>query len=178
MLARRRVSISLKIAVSIKYVPLSGRQPQVHERSFMPHKQVEKLDQRCTFDLHFRSVRVIHVVTANITAKEKLKMTTLIPEENGTHAATASNKKPKTNKEPRVAPRRAKVAPVKPKSARKGTLAKKAPKARTKPEVAESPVARDGRKTAKILDLLKRPRAASSKELINATACLRPVVPA
>ena len=99
-------------------------------------------------------------------------MTTLIPEENGTHAATASNKKPKTNKEPRVAPRRAKVAPVKHKSARKGTLAKKAPKTRTKPEVAESPVARDGSKTAKILDLLKRPGGASSKELMKATGWL------
>jgi hypothetical protein len=138
----------------------------------MPHKQVEKLDQRCTFDLHFRSVRVIHVVIANITAQEKLKMTTLIPEENGTHADTASNKKPNTNKKPRVAPRRAKVAPVKPKSARKGTLAKKAPKTRTKPEVAESPVARDGSKTAKILDLLKRPGGASSKELMKATGWL------
>jgi Protein of unknown function (DUF3489) len=115
--------------------------------------------------LHLRRTQVIHVVTATITAKENSKMTTLIPEENSTPAATASSKKPIANK-------KARVAPAKPKSARKGTLAKKVPKTRTKPEVAESPVARDGSKTAKILDLLKRPGGASSKELMKATGWL------
>jgi hypothetical protein len=99
-------------------------------------------------------------------------MTKLIPEENGTPAAAASSKKPKPNKKARVAPRRANVPPSKAKSARKATPAKKAPKGRTKPEVAKPKVARDGSKTAKILDLLKRPRGATSKELMKATGWL------
>src|SRR5258708_3655617 len=99
-------------------------------------------------------------------------MTKLIPEENGTPAAAASSKKPKLNKKAHVAPRRANVPPSKAKSARKATPAKKAPKGRTKPEVAKPKVARDGSKTAKILDLLKRPRGATSKELMKATGWL------
>jgi hypothetical protein len=99
-------------------------------------------------------------------------MTTLIPEENTTAATTASSKKPKPNKKARVAPRRANVAPAKAKSARKATPAKKAPKGRTKREVAKPKVARDGSKTAKILDLLKRPGGATSKDLMKATGWL------
>ena len=99
-------------------------------------------------------------------------MTTLIAEENTTAATTASSKKPKPNKKARVAPRRANVAPAKAKSARKATPAKKAPKGRTKREVAKSKVARDGSKTAKILDLLKRPGGATSKDLMKATGWL------
>ena len=99
-------------------------------------------------------------------------MTTLIPEENGTPAATTASKKPKASKKARVAPRRANVAPPKAKSARKAKASKKASKARTKPAVAKSTVARDGSKTAKILDLLKRPGGATSKELMKATGWL------
>ena len=99
-------------------------------------------------------------------------MTTLIPEENGIPAATATSKKPRANKKARVAPRRANVAPPKAKSARKATPAKKAPKSRTKSQVAELKVARNGSKTAKILDLLKRPGGTTSKELMKATGWL------
>ena len=99
-------------------------------------------------------------------------MTTLIPEQNGTAAPTASSKKPKANNKARVAPRRANVAPAKAKSARKATPTKKAPKGRTKPEVAKPKVARGGSKTAKILDLLKRPGGATSKDLMKATGWL------
>jgi hypothetical protein len=99
-------------------------------------------------------------------------MTTLISEENGTAAATPSVKKPKAHKKARVAPRRANVAPPKAKAARKAKASKKASKARTKPAVAKSTVARDGSKTAKILDLLKRPGGATSKELMKATEWL------
>ena len=99
-------------------------------------------------------------------------MTTLIPEENTIAATTASSKKPKPNKKARVAPRRANGAPAKAKSARKATPAKKAPKGRTKREVAKPKVAGDGSKTAKILDLLKRPGGATSKELMKATGWL------
>ena len=99
-------------------------------------------------------------------------MTTLIAEENTTAATRASSKKPKPNKKARVAPRRANVAPAKAKSARKATPAKKAPRGRTKREAAKPKVARDGSKTAKILDLLKRPGGATSKELMKATGWL------
>jgi hypothetical protein len=99
-------------------------------------------------------------------------MTTLIPEENGTAAARTSSKKPKAKKRARVAPRRAHVPPGQAKSARKATPAKKAPQGRTKPEVAKPKVARDGSKTAKILDLLKRSGGATSKELMKATGWL------
>src|SRR5258706_423015 len=99
-------------------------------------------------------------------------MTTLIPEENGTVAATAASKKRKPNTKARVASRRAHVAPAKAKSARKATPAKKAPKGRTKREAAKPKVARDGSKTAKILDLLKRPGGATSKDLRKATGWL------
>lgn len=99
-------------------------------------------------------------------------MTSLIAEENTTAATTASSKKPKPNKKARVAPRRANVAPAQAKSARKATPAKKAPKGRTKREVAKPKAALGGSKTAKILDLLKRPGGATSKELMKATSWL------
>jgi uncharacterized protein DUF3489 len=101
-------------------------------------------------------------------------MATLMPEENGTPTATAAGKKPKANKKPRVAPRRAHVAPAKAKSARQAPPAKKAPKRRNKPQFAAKPnvVARNGSKTAKILDLLKRPGGTTSKELMEATGWL------
>jgi hypothetical protein len=98
-------------------------------------------------------------------------MTTLIPEVNHTSAATATGKR-KPNTKPAVASRRANVAPVKTKSARKATPAKKAHKGHTKPEAAEPKAARGGSKTAKILALLKRPDGATSKELIKATGWL------
>jgi hypothetical protein len=99
-------------------------------------------------------------------------MIRLIPEANGTAAATARSKKPKSTKKARVAPRRAHVAHAKAKSAHQATRAKKALKGRTKPEVAKPKVARDGSKTAKILDLLKRSGGATSKELMKATGWL------
>jgi hypothetical protein len=101
-----------------------------------------------------------------------LKVTTLIPEENGTSAATATGKKPKANKKARVAPRRGHVAPAKANSARKAMPAKKARKGRTQPQVSKPKVARDGSKTAKFLDLLKRPGGATSKDLMKATGWL------
>ena len=98
-------------------------------------------------------------------------MTKLISQENAA-AATATTKKPKPNKKARVAPPRANVASVQAKSARKATPPKKAPKGRTQPKVAEPKGARGGSKTAKILDLLKRPDGATSKELMKATGWL------
>jgi hypothetical protein len=121
--------------------------------------------------LHFWGTRAIHVVTAEIPFKEK-KMTTTIPQENSTIAATASTKKPKANKKAPVAPRRANVVPANAKSARKATLAKPAPKVRTKREVAKPKAAHGGSKTAKILGLLQRPGGATAKELMKSTGWL------
>jgi Protein of unknown function (DUF3489) len=99
-------------------------------------------------------------------------MTTLIPEENGAFAGAASSRKPKPKKKARVAPRRAHVAPAKAKSARKAMAAKKAPKGRPQPQVTKSRVTRAGSKTSHMLDLLKRPGGATSKELMKATGWL------
>ena len=79
-------------------------------------------------------------------------MTNLISEENAA-AATAATKKPKRNKKAHIAPRRAHIPPARPKSSRKATSAKKAPKGQTKAEVAKPKVARSGSKTAKILGI-------------------------
>ena len=99
-------------------------------------------------------------------------MTTLIPEEDVTIAATAATGKRKPNTKAAVASRRANVAPSKAKSARKANPTKKAHKGRTKREVAKPKAARGGSKTAKILDLLQRPGGATSKELMKATGWL------
>jgi len=71
---------------------------------------------------------------------------------------------PKPTKKARVGVRRADVATKKGKPAKKASPGKKAPKRPTKPDDA-----RPGSKTAKILDLLKRPGGATMKELIKAT---------
>jgi len=81
-----------------------------------------------------------------------------IPQEQTNHApATATVKSAEPAKKPRVAKRRAHVAPPKAKPARKATRAKQAA------------TARRGSKTAKILDLLKRPGGVTLKKLMNAT---------
>jgi hypothetical protein len=67
-----------------------------------------------------------------------------------------------------VGARRANVAPAKPKSGKKASQAKKAPKSAKKAKGAK-PVARDGSKTAKVLDLLKRSGGVTGKELTRAT---------
>jgi hypothetical protein len=88
-------------------------------------------------------------------------MTTLNPEETGTAVAAASNKRKPMTKA-LVASRRADVAPAKANSGRKPKLANKAHKGRTNPRVAK-PKVRDGSKTAHVLELLKRPGGATSK---------------
>jgi hypothetical protein len=57
---------------------------------------------------------------------------------------------------------------MKPKLGKKASPAKKAPKGRTKAQPAK-PRARSGSKTAKILDLPRRPGGASARELLKAT---------
>ncbi len=85
-------------------------------------------------------------------------MITSIPQEQTKNTrATAIAKGAEPAKKPRVAKRRAHVAPSKAKPARKATRAKQAA------------TARRGSKTAKILDLLKRPGGVTLKKLMNAT---------
>jgi len=74
---------------------------------------------------------------------------------------------PKTTKTARAAKRGAHVAPKKGRPGKKATPAKKAPK--TPKGEKKGGAARDGSKAAKILELLKRPGGATSKELMKAT---------
>ena len=90
-------------------------------------------------------------------------MTELI-EETAAAPKAASIEKPKANKKARVTPKGAHVAPKKGKSGKKASPAKKAPKGAKK-----AVGARDGSKTAKVLDLLKRPGGVTAKELMKAT---------
>jgi hypothetical protein len=114
---------------------------------------------------------VIHVVTAVINRQGALKMITTTTEETGTAPATTAGETPKPNKKASAAKRARHVAPTKAKSGKKATPAKKTAKGRTKAKVA-TPEARDGSKTARILDLLKRPGGVTSKELMKATGWL------
>jgi hypothetical protein len=90
-----------------------------------------------------------------------------IPEETANTQASASAEEPAPAKKPRVAAHRAHVAPPKAKLGKKAGPAKKATKGC---KSAQSPKkamgARQGSKTAKVLDLLKRPGGATRKELI------------
>ena len=84
-------------------------------------------------------------------------------EENGTAQAVGPVEDPKPKKKARVAPQRAHVAPKKAKSGKKASSTKKAPKGQNKPAV------RDGSKTERILDLLKRKDGATLAEIMKAT---------
>jgi Protein of unknown function (DUF3489) len=79
--------------------------------------------------------------------------------------ATASAEEPKGTKKARAGRQGAHVAPKKGKPAKKATPAKKAPKTAKK----KSEAVREGSKSAKVLDLLKRPDGATLKELMKAT---------
>ena len=86
-------------------------------------------------------------------------------EETGAAQATATGEPPKPTKKAHVARQRAHVAPAMAKSGKKASPAKKAPNAQKK-----ATGVRDGSKTAKVLDLLKRPDGATLKELMKATS--------
>ena len=91
-------------------------------------------------------------------------MNTSIAEETGTAQATTTGDQPKPNKKARVAKQRPHVSPKKAKSAKKASSPKKAPKSQKKAKSA-----RDGSKTAKVLDLLKRAGGVTAQELMKAT---------
>jgi hypothetical protein len=88
-----------------------------------------------------------------------------------TETAATATAEPQATKKSRVGPRRAHVAPVKPKSAKTARSTNKAPKSAKKakgPKNTGSP--RDGSKASKILNLLKHPNGATAKELMKVTA--------
>ncbi|HUA85865.1 MAG TPA: DUF3489 domain-containing protein [Bryobacteraceae bacterium] len=102
-------------------------------------------------------------MTAVITAKGE----NMIANTEQTETAPASTTaEPKATKKASAGARRAPVAPKKGKSGKKASPAKKGPKAQRGAKKNDS--ARDGSKAATILELLKRPGGATSKELQKA----------
>ena len=96
-------------------------------------------------------------------------MTSNIEEHSNTEAG-ASVRAPDVPTKASVAPHKPRVAPAKGKSGKKASRAKKAAKGakaakRGKPESG----ARQGSKTAKVVDLLKRPGGATLREIMKAT---------
>ncbi len=90
-----------------------------------------------------------------------------ITEETATAPDTAGEEQSKRSKKAARWPRRAPVAPAKGKSGKKASPAKKAPKSAKKAKAAK-PV-REGSKTDRILELLKRPGGVTSTELMRVT---------
>jgi hypothetical protein len=119
--------------------------------------------------LLLRRTRVMDVLTAVINRRGETTMTTLTTEEQ-TAQATALASEPKANTKANVAPRKPHVTPSKGKSGKKTTPAKKGAKG-TKGAKAGNKAAgaRQGSKTEKVLDLLKRSGGVTTKELIKAT---------
>jgi len=76
------------------------------------------------------------------------------------------SEQPKVTKKARVGAQSAHVAPAKKKTGNKATPAKNAPKGKKK---GDKLAARQGSKTAQILELLKRPGGATLQELMAAT---------
>ncbi len=93
-----------------------------------------------------------------------------IPEETANTQANAPAEAPKPVKKAHVAAHRPHVAPSQARSGKQATPAKKAHKAaKSAKSPQKAPRARQGSKTAKVLDLLKRPGGATAKELMKAT---------
>ena len=97
-------------------------------------------------------------------------MTTLTTEEQTAQAASGAAQEPKATTKANVRPRKPRVAPPKGKSTKKASPVKKGAKAAKRAKVPEKAAGtRQGSKTEKILDLLKRPGGVTTKELIKAT---------
>jgi hypothetical protein len=112
---------------------------------------------------------VIDVVTAAIAAQGEFKMITA---ETETTTIQAAAEQPKATTKATAAPRNPRVTPSKAKSGRKASPAKKAAKTAKPAKKAGEPKpagAREGSKTEKVLDLLKRPDGATLKEIMKAT---------
>lgn len=86
-----------------------------------------------------------------------------------TNEQTTTQAEPKATKKPKGAPRRPRVAPGKATSAKKASPASGRAKSQKVAKRAKPAGAREGSKTAKVLDLLKRAKGATLKELMKAT---------
>ena len=94
-------------------------------------------------------------------------------EEQANPPAAAPVQPPKATKRAHVAPRKRRVAPVKPRSGKKAIPTSKRPKSQKAAKQAKPGAStREGRKAAKVLGLLRRPAGASLKELMKATGWL------
>jgi hypothetical protein len=116
--------------------------------------------------------RVIDVVTAAIAAEGEFDMITADNENTTIQAASPATQEPKAATKATAAPRRPRVAPSKAKSGKKATPAKKADKPAKpvkKAGKAKPAGAREGSKTEKVLELLRRPDGATLKEIMKAT---------
>jgi len=112
-------------------------------------------------------------LTAVITAEGEYEMTTSIVETQETaQAVTETAQEPKPTTKAKAAPRKPRVAPSKGKSGKKATPAKKNAKAPKNTKSAKADGPREGSKTEKVLELLKRPGGTTMKELMKATGWL------
>ena len=97
-------------------------------------------------------------------------MTTSNTEVQEQAVATAVPEDPKARKKASAAPRKPRVAPVKAKSGKKTTPAKKPAKGAKSAKLAKTePGARHGSKTEQVLELLKRPDGATLQSIMKAT---------
>jgi hypothetical protein len=97
-------------------------------------------------------------------------ITSTIENEPTAQPTAAAVEKPEAPKKARTAPRSRHVAPSKRRSGKQATPAKKDAKGGKRAKVPEKASgARQGSKTEKVLDLLKRPGGASLKEIMKAT---------
>jgi hypothetical protein len=90
-------------------------------------------------------------------------------EEQAKTEGNAPANEPKATTKASVAPQARSVAPGKGKSGKKATSAKKGTQGARAAKRTNKATARQGSKTAKVLELLNRPRGATLKELMKAT---------
>jgi hypothetical protein len=112
---------------------------------------------------------VIDVVNAVITAQGEFKM---ITPETETTTIQAAAEQPKATTKATAAPKRPRVAPSKAKLGKNASPAKKAAKPAKSAKKAgkpKPPGAREGSKTERVLELLKRPDGATLKEIMKVT---------
>ena len=97
-------------------------------------------------------------------------MNTTLTEENGNVTSPAGSEQSNAASKPARSRRRAPPAPKKAKVGKTATPGKKPPKGTTKAKGGKTDgAAREGSKTAKVLDLLKRKGGVTAKELLKVT---------
>jgi hypothetical protein len=111
---------------------------------------------------------VIDVIVAVITAKGEIKMN-VVPENAANAEQSIPSGKPSPAKKPRVGAQARPVAPSKGKSGKRAARAKKSNTAVKSVKSRKKAPKREGSKTAKCLDLLRRSGGATSADLMKAT---------